>query len=104
MGFHSPAPIVEVNYPEVDVHADLPDATEHDGEIYLVKTGTGVFGLGRKRAGMWLSNGIEWTRLGVLTGSGSVLFSSPPDGKKQVKNIYFDPDVGTGEYVFEREE
>jgi len=28
--------------------------------------------------------------------------SAPPDGKKRLLNIYYDPDIG--EYVFEREE
>jgi len=83
-----PGVIEEENYPEVNVHADLPDAVENEGVVYLVHTGTGIFGLGRKRAGMWRSNGTEWKRLGELTGSGGVVFSSPPDGFTKVSNLY----------------
>lgn len=35
---------------------------------------------------------------------GAILRSNSPEGKKEVMNIYYDPDIGNGEYVFEREE
>ena len=99
-----PVPVVieEENYVEVEHYTDLPDASGRDGEVYLVQVGTGIFGVNRKRAGLWRSNGVEWKRLGALTGSGGVLFSSPPDGKKRVHNIYYDPAIS--KYTFEREE
>jgi len=87
-----PGVIEEENYPEVNVHADLPDAAENEGVVYLVHTGTGIFGLGRKRAGMWRSNGSEWKRLGELGGSGGVIYSTPSTDKTVVRNIVMDED------------
>ena len=80
----------EVNYPEVVTHADLPDATEFTNETFIVLAGTGIFGINRKRAGMWRSNGTAWYRLGALTGSGGVLFSSPPGAETRIHNIYLE--------------
>ena len=95
----------EVNYPEVVTHADLPDTVEFTNETFIVLVGTGIFGINKKRAGLWRSNGVAWYRLGALEGSGGVLYSSPPSGKKRVNNVYFDPEVGVnGKYVMEREE
>ena len=95
----------EVNYTEVVTYADLPEASSFTNETFIVLVSTGVFGINRKRAGMWRSNGTAWYRLGALEGSGGVLYSSPPSGKKRVNNIYFDPDLGeNGKYTFEREE
>ncbi len=53
-------------YEEVDVHADLPAAADHSGEIYVVRTDSGTpwFPIGRKMAGLWRSNGSTWSRLG----------------------------------------
>lgn len=92
----------EVNYTEVVTHANLPDAEEFTNETFVVLVSTGIFGFGRKRAGLWRSDGSAWYRLGVLEGSGGVVFSSPPSGKKRVSNIYFDPAIG--KYTMEREE
>jgi len=88
--YNPPAPVVieEENYPEVNVHADLPNASENEGVVYLVHTGTGVFGVNRKRAGMWRSDGTEWKRLGALTGSGTVVFGTAPSGLHKVYGLY----------------
>lgn len=45
----------------VDTFADLPAASEHDAEVWLVKTTTGVIYVNRKVAGFYLSNGTSWT-------------------------------------------
>lgn len=94
--------MAEINYLEVNTHFDLPPASENTGEVYLVRVSTGVFGVDRKRAGLWRSDGFDWYRLGALTGSGGVIYSTPPNGKKRVNNVYFDPELG--KYTFEREE
>ena len=90
----------EVNYPNVNTFADLPEASKHENEIYIVKTATGVMFVNRKRAGLYLSDGSGWYRLGeiVLAGSGSpepgYLPSNPPSGKCVVTNLFVDPDNG----------
>ncbi len=55
----------EINYPEVNTFADLPTASESTGLVYIVKTATGVWGINRKRAGLYRSNGSSWGYLGV---------------------------------------
>jgi hypothetical protein len=54
------------SYSEVDTFDDLPAAADHSGEIYVVKTGTGVYLVNRKSAGLYLSNGTSWSRLGNI--------------------------------------
>lgn len=80
----------EVNYPEVVTHADLPDVVEFTNETFIVLVGTGIFGINRKRAGLWRSNGTDWYRLGALEGTGGVLYSSPPSGKIRLHNACLD--------------
>jgi len=82
----------EVNYPEVVTYADLPDPTEFINETFIVLVGTGIFGLNKKRAGLWRSNGTAWYRLGALEGSGGVIFSTPSADKTVVRNIVMDKD------------
>lgn len=104
MPFKIAPTVEEVRYPKVDTYADLPVAGDHTGEIYVVLTATGVWGVNRKRTGMWRSDGVNWTRLGVAPTAeelGAIVGSSP-DGMKGLKKIYYDP--GLGKYTFEREE
>ena len=89
----------EVNYTEVVTYADLPDAAEFTNETFIVLVGTGVFGINRKRAGLWRSNGTAWYRLGALEGSGGVLYSTAPSGKVRLHNAYLDEE--NKEIVFE---
>lgn len=92
-------------YPEVNTFADLPDVLGKSGEVYLVKTSTGIIFINRKRAGLYLSDGSSWGRLGripVVGTSAGFLPSNPPSGKKMVLNIYYDPELE--KYTFEREE
>lgn len=52
-------------YTEVNTYADLPDATENDGAIYIVKTATKVLWLiNWYNAGFYRSNGTSWDYLG----------------------------------------
>lgn len=93
MGFHFSVSLME-GYPNVDTFADLPSASESTGEVYLVKTATGVIFVNRKRAGLYLSNGTSWGRMGVIQVAGAsigYLPSNPPSGKCVVANIYYDP-------------
>ena len=93
-----------IGYPEADTYADLPAAGDHTEETYVVLTATGVWGVNRKRTGMWRSDGVNWVRLGVaptLEQLGGIS-SDAPQGKKKVNKIYYDPDVS--KYTFEREE
>lgn len=53
-----------IRYGEVSTYADLPLASEHNGEIYVVLQGTGIYIINRKSAGLYLSNGSTWDRLG----------------------------------------
>ena len=87
-GMEALVSVKEENYPEVAVHADLPDATEFAEEIYTVLIGTGLFGINRKRAGLWRSDGEVWYRLGQLEGSGGVVYGTAPSGYHRVYNLY----------------
>jgi hypothetical protein len=53
-------------YESVNTYADLPDATLHASEIYIVLTSTGVWLVNRKDAGLYYSNGAAWVRLGDI--------------------------------------
>lgn len=79
-------------YQRVTTYADLPEPSGHESEIYLVLVGTGTFGVDRKRAGLYHSDGTAWVRLGTLEAIESppqgVLYSSPPDGFDRVTNLY----------------
>ena len=46
---------------EVNTYADLPASASHNGEIWIVKTTTGVIFVNRKVAGLYVSNGTTWT-------------------------------------------
>ena len=65
-GLYNPIVSVETNYEKVATHADLPDPSGLSGEIYIVLTSTGVWGINRKRNGLWMSDGANWDRLGSL--------------------------------------
>ncbi len=54
-------------FPEATNFAALPDATLHNGEVYLVLNPTGVIWVNRKKAGMYISDGAsptDWRYLG----------------------------------------
>ncbi|MFW6377055.1 MAG: hypothetical protein ACOCZ5_00270, partial [bacterium] len=53
-------------YPEVNTFNDLPSASDHSSEIYLVRSGSGVYLINRKEAGLYYSNGSTWKRLGNI--------------------------------------
>jgi len=44
----------------VNTYADLPDVVEASGSFYLVKTGSGIYLINRKPAGLYYSNGTTW--------------------------------------------
>ena len=96
----------QVSYLEVVVHADLPDAAEFTNETFIVLVGTGIFGINRKRAGIWRSNGTAWYRLGALeevTSPGEgVVFSTPPVGCHRIYNIRRNA-AGNIEYEYDTE-
>jgi len=50
---------------EVDTYADLPTASSHSGDVYLVKTSTGI--LWNKRKGFYISDGSSWGRVSNVT-------------------------------------
>jgi hypothetical protein len=50
-------------YPVVDTFAELPAAADNNGEVYDVRTTTGVIFVNRKEAGRYLSNGTTWNRI-----------------------------------------
>ena len=97
MPFHVPSPVV---YPAVDTYADLPVASVHTDDVYLVRLKTGTIFINRKRAGLYISDGIEWKRLGGIIVAASesptpgYLPSNPPVGKCVVSNLYVDPSTG----------
>ena len=46
---------------EVSTYADLPTPASHNGEIWIVKTTTGIVFVNKKVAGLYISNGTIWT-------------------------------------------
>ena len=46
---------------EVNTYADLPAPANYNGEIWIVKTTTGVVFINKKVAGLYVSNGATWT-------------------------------------------
>lgn len=53
-------------FTQVNTFADLPPAAAHNGEIYYVKTSTGVWLINRKSRGFYRSNGVDWEYGGEL--------------------------------------
>ena len=52
-------------YPEVNTVSELPTpASSYNGQIYVVRTGTGDYVLNRKDAGLYISISNTWRRLG----------------------------------------
>ena len=45
---------------KVNTYADLPAPANYNGEIWLVKTTTGIVFVSRKVAGLYISNGTTW--------------------------------------------
>jgi hypothetical protein len=60
---------------EVSTYAELPPASEHAGEIYIVSTTTGIPLINRKQAGMYRSDGASWTLLDVDLQADKVYYS-----------------------------
>jgi len=85
-----------IGYPEVTTHADLPPAGEHTTGIYVVLTATGVWGINRKRTGLWRSDGVNWNRLGVIPTVAELgaVEGKAPSGFQTVKKIYVNPATG----------
>ncbi len=56
----------QINYPQVNTFADLPSASSNTGKIYIVLQGSGIYIVNRKSAGLYISNGTSWDRLGNI--------------------------------------
>ena len=95
MGFH--VSTIPGKYSDADTFADLPDVALSLGEVWLVRATTGTIFINRKRAGLYISSGTTWSRLGRIQlagGSPGYLPSNPPVGKCFVTNVYVDPSTG----------
>jgi hypothetical protein len=60
---------------EAATYADLPDAADHAGDIYIVQSTTGVLLINKKQAGMYLSDGLTWSLLDVDLQADKVYYS-----------------------------
>jgi hypothetical protein len=60
---------------EAATFADLPDATEHAGDIYIVHTTTGLMLINRRQAGMYRSDGTSWSLLDVNLSADKVYYT-----------------------------
>ncbi len=89
MPFKISPTVEEVRYPKVNTYADLPTASDYTGEIYVVLTATGVWGVSRKRTGMWRSDGVNWGRLGVAPTAEELgaIASTPPSGSFKIYDL-----------------
>lgn len=66
---------------EVDTYADLPAPANHNGEIWLVKTTTGIVFVNKKVAGLYVSNGTTWAIITPVEIDGyQKLITTPTDG------------------------
>lgn len=66
---------------EVSTYANLPAPASHNGEIWLVKTTTGVVFANKKVAGLYVSNGTTWTIITPVEIDGyQKLITTPTDG------------------------
>lgn len=66
---------------EVNTYADLPAPANHNGEIWLVKTTTGVVFVNKKVAGLYVSNGTTWAIITPVEIDGyQKLITTPTDG------------------------
>lgn len=94
-GSHSVVNLAEIasaGFVQVNTFADLPTAALFPGEIYIVKSPTGfMITLNLKRAGLYLSNGSVWTRLGTLQDQFStdkfVIYDDADNTKKLVVDL-----------------
>ena len=60
-------PTTGATYPEVNNFGELPTpASAYEGKIYLVRTSTGAYILNRREAGLYISLGGLWRRLGDI--------------------------------------
>jgi len=93
----------EVRYPKVNTYADLLAAGDHTGEIYIVLTATGVWGINRKRTGMWRSDGVIWTRLGIAPTAEQLgaVEGNAPSGYQTVKKIFVNPANGKLKIIYD---
>ena len=48
----------------VDTYADLPLASDHTDDVYLVENGSGIYLINRNPAGLYQSDGSTWNYLG----------------------------------------
>lgn len=73
------------SYISVATYADLPAASDHTGDIYVVYTSTGTWLIDRKEAGLYRSNGSTWSRLGnwldAFKDSNFTLYNSADNSK-----------------------
>ena len=66
---------------EVNTYADLPAPANHNGQIWIVKTTTGVVFVNKKVAGFYISNGTIWTIITPVEIDGyQKLITTPTDG------------------------
>ena len=79
-------------YREVDTFSDLPAATGHFGNTYLVRTGSWS-GIIYKRAGLYRSNGANWIRLAPLSTVSDADFALYNETVPHTKVAIFDCDA-----------
>ncbi|MGD9808892.1 MAG: right-handed parallel beta-helix repeat-containing protein [Deferribacterales bacterium] len=60
---------------EAATFADLPAASEHAGDIYIVHATTGVMLINRRQAGMYRSDGTSWSLLDVNLSADKVYYT-----------------------------
>lgn len=71
---------------EAATYADLPEASEHTGEIYIVQKTTGVYLINRKQAGMYRSDGSVWNLLDVNLQADKVYYAGTVAGADNVQD------------------
>ena len=82
-----------VKYVKVNTFADLPDPSEHVGNIRVVlnRSVNSVYPFFHRK-GLYHSNGTSWKKLGkALTLSE---LSDPPAGMHRITNFFWNPETG----------
>ena len=80
----------DIRYPTVNTFADLPSpASDYTGQIWVVLQSTGVYIFSRKEAGLYYSNGSNWSRLGNIPSFFSSSNFAIYDGSDNTKRLQF---------------
>lgn len=85
------SPVTGATYPEVNNFSELPTpASAYNGKTYLVRNSSGAYILNRREAGLYISLGGAWRRLGDIPSFFRSDNFQVYDGADNTKGVTFD--------------